>query len=489
MKKRKDRFHVEDIFVGKTFNDFSIPPEPGIIEHRGEVSLKTKFSKNIELNFPLVAANMDTVTGPKMCIAIADCGGIGILPRSDAISINLQASWVREVKRAENLIIENPYKILETQKVSEARMEMERRGVGTLLVVDEKDELVGIITDDGIVLCFKDSEPIKEWMVKRMGGGLKFSKELISSIEEAIKELRRWNVNKLPLVDKDFRIKGLITSKDIRKLVMNKWANKDSKGRLRVGAAIGAVGDYLERAAELINSGVDVIVMDMAHAHNKRVTPRAIEEFRKKFGDFELVCGNIATFEGAKFLKDLGVQGVKVGIGSGHGCLTRIKTGIGVPQMHAVRASWQALKNTGIGIISDGGIKDSGDISKALAVGALSVMVGSILAGTEETPGEAIRHPLTGTWHKKYRGMTSPEAKLEGVGSSDDIKNVEGKEDEIPLRGSVRDVLRSIKENLQSMISFSGEENLENARKKFNNDPLQYLIPLSPAAIQESFNR
>lgn len=482
-------FHVEKFFVGKTFDDFSIPPQMGVVRHREEVSLKTRFSQNISLNFPLVAANMDTVTGPKMCVAMARHGGIGILPRSGAISIELQTKWAEEVKRAENFIIRDPYTISENQTIGEARAKMKEKEVGTLLVTGERNDLVGMVTERGIILCLNDLEPVTDWMQKRMGGGLQFSKSRITKIEEAVSELRKYGVNKLPLIDGlTFEIEGLITAKDIASLLKHKWVNKDKEGRLRVGAAIGATGDYLERAGELIKAGVDVVVMDVAHAHNKAVLLKAVEKFREKFGGFELVCGNVATFEGACFLRDLGVQGIKVGIGSGHGCLTRIKTGVGVPQVHAVRSVWHALKETDIPVISDGGVRQTGHISIALAVGASSVMVGSMLAGTDEALGQLIRDPLTGVSKKEYRGMTSPQAKF-SANTSDSIKNVEGRSEEVPYRGSVAGILQSIQQDLQSMVSYSGEAGLENARLKFAQDPLKFLIPLSPAAVQESYRR
>ncbi|MBI2057944.1 MAG: IMP dehydrogenase [Candidatus Yanofskybacteria bacterium] len=484
------QFGVEDIFVGKTFDDFSIEPQLGVVEHRKNVQLKTKFSKNIELNLPLVAANMDTVTGPKMCIALAQHGGIGILPRSGAISIKLQTEWTREVKRAENFIIRDPYTISENQSVSEARRNMKEKGVGTLLVVGEKKELIGMVTERDTILCLNEAEPITDWMQKVTNGNLRFTKNTVLSIEEAASELRKHGVSKLPIIDGlTFKILGLITAKDIARLLKHKWANKDKEGRLRVGAAIGATGDYIERASELIKAGVDVIVMDMAHAHNKAVTVKAIESFRKSFENFELVCGNVATFEGAEFLKDLGVQGVKVGIGSGHGCLTRIKTGVGVPQVQAVRAAWHALKDFDIPIISDGGVRQTGHISMALAVGASSVMVGSVLAGTDEALGQFIQDPLTGAGKKEYRGMTSPQAKLEASGSKDPPSNVEGKSENVPYRGSVVGILKAIQQDLQSMVSYCGENDLEKVRLKLAREPLKFLIPLSVAAAQESYHR
>ncbi len=498
LEKVKPPFLVEDVFVGKTFNDFTLNPQGGVVEHRGDVSLASRFSRNIPLNLPVVAANMDTVTGPKMCIAVAQEGGIGILPRSDSISIMRQAQWVREVKRAENFIIEKPYFVLETDTVGKARAEMASRNVNTLLVVSPaEEELVGMITTRGICLCLNDTEIAGDWMKKRMGGGLAFSKNNITSLQMAAEELKRFGVTKLPLVDKDFKIKGLITSKDIASLIKNSSANKDTKGRLRVGAAIGATGDYLERAVALIEEGVDVIVMDTAHAHNLAVVRPAIENFRKKFNRFELVCGNVATFEGAGFLNDLGVDGIKVGIGSGYGCRTRLQTSAGVPQVQAIRAAWQGINRNGkpdylfgVSIISDGGVRYNGHIALALLLGASSVMVGSMLAGTDETPGEMVNDPADNSKYKIYRGMTSPEAKLEQASFSSEIKNVEGQSRRVPYTGgSVKEILAGIRHDLQSMVSYAGEKCLQDAMKKINLNPAAYLIPLSVAAQDESFRR
>lgn len=483
----KPPFFVEDIFVGKTFGDFTINPQCGLVKHRADVSLQTKFSSNIPLNLPVVAANMDTVTGPEMCIAMAQEGGIGILPRSDSISIEQEAGWVREVKRSENFIIENPYCVRETDTVSQARMEMRKRNVQTLLVVGQNENLAGMVTDQGIGLCMSDSSLVADWMKKLVGGEMVFSKRNISSIEEAIDELTRLKVTKLPLVDGNFKIKGLITSKDIANLAKNSRANKDTKGRLRVGAAIGATGDYLERAAALIETGADVIVMDTAHAHNAAVMELAVERFRSKFGAMELVCGNVATYRAGEFLQDLGVDGIKVGIGSGYGCRTRLETWVGVPQVQAVRAVFRA---TALPIISDGGVRHHGQIALALVLGASSVMVGTLLAGTIETPGEIISDPAGGASYKVYRGMTSPEAKLGGVGSSDKIKNVEGQSQKVSYTGkSVKEILRRIRHGLQSMVSYAGEKSLSEAIRKVSENPTEYLIPLSQASQDESFKR
>src|SRR3989344_990799 len=483
MNEVKAPFYVEDIFVGKTFNDFSINPQKGVVKRRGEVVLSSLFSRNIPLNLPVASANMDTVTGQKMCIAMAQAGGIGILPRSDSISIEQQIEWVREVKRAENFIIENPYKILETSTIREARGEMKLRKVGTLLVINKRSRLTGMLEDRKIRLC-GESELAKDWMIK--GEELKFSKKNISTLAEAKDELNCQKADKLILVGKDSKIRGLITSRDIAELDKKPLANKDAKGRLRVGAAIGATGDYLERASSLIDFDVDVIVMDIAHGHHI-VMEEAVSNFRRKFSH-ELVCGNVATYEGAQFLRDLGVDGIKVGLGPGHGCWTRIETGVGVPQIHAIRAVRHALRGCDIPFIADGGVEFPGDVCKALAAGASSVMMGSFFAGTEETPGETI-YPGGSRPYKFYRGMTSSEAKLESLQSADDIQNVEGGTKQVPFVGSVKKILNRIKPDLQSMVSYAGEKSLQDAIGKISQDPIGYLIPLSPASQEESYKR
>jgi len=478
MKEVRPPFFVERIFVGKEFEHFLINPQKGEVEHRGNVPLTSRFSRNVPLNLPIVSSNMDTVSGPAMCIAMAQEGGIGILPRSDHISIEQQASWVREVKRAENFIIGKPYTVFEKDTIATARREMVKREVGTLVVVDAENCLSGVITRKGIGLCVNDQALVSDWMLTRMGRKFNFTNKKVNSLDEAIQFLKGAEPPILVLVDKNFKVTGLITSKDITSLIQHSMANKDAKGQLRVGAAIGAVGDYLERAAALIEAGTDVIVIDIAHAHSV-VMEKAIYNFKNKFSH-ELVCGNVATFEGAKFLIERCVDGIKVGLGSGHGCLTRPKTGVGVPQMHAVRAVWQAVQQEGpdIPIISDGGAREEGDINKALAVGASSVMLGSFLAGTDEAPGEFIPNPITRERKKSYRGMTSPQAKIESVGSMKEVKNVEGRAEEVSYKGSVKDIAKDIRDAIQSMISYAGGLSLKEAREKLSKDPLQYLIPL-----------
>ncbi len=479
---------IEPKIVGKTFDDFLLRPQKGIVEHRGDVELKSAFSRNISLNFPIVSANMDTVTESKMAIAIAQHGGIGIIHRN--LSIAGQAKEAEETKRAENFIIANPYTILSSKTIREAKRLMEQKNVGTLPVVNKSNELLGLLTDTMILFCDDDSQSVFNWMLE-INRGLQFSKKEILSAQEARQELLRWKVTKLPLVDGMFKLKGLIMARDIDRLLRHKVTNKDSNGRLRVGAAIGATGDFLERAAELIRVGVDVLVMDIAHGHSTAME-KGVKEFREKFPDFELICGNTATREGALFLKELGADGIKVGVGPGLGCRTRLETGAGVAQLQAIREIYLALRGE-LPIIADGGVRHDKDFWIALAFGADCVMVGSHLAGTDEAPGDIITEPGTGLKSKIYRGMTAPEAKLENSGDAPEDKRtiqfIEGQERKVPYRGAVNDVLNRIREHLQGSVSYMGEKTLEEARKKTIDDPLKFFTLLSEAAKRESFER
>src|SRR3989344_317341 len=482
---RNQYFEVEEVFLGTTFDDFTLNPQCSVAVTRDSIPLKTKFSKNVSLNLPVVSANMGTVTGPAMAIAMAQEGGIGILPRG-GVTISSEANWVKEVKRAENFIIEKPHTIHSYQTLAEARNLMDLHKIVTLLVLSETGKFAGILSAKRkMMLCgsYDGERKIADIMTERNQCGYT-TRESISSAEEAAEELAKHDKEKLVWLSEDMRIRGLITTKDIGNLLHHKRANKDAKGRLIVGAAIGVTGDYIERASELIKAGVDVIVMDTAHAHNQKVVLPAIREFRKHFQQFELVCGNVATYEGAEFLSEI-ADGIKVGIGPGAGCRTRNETGVGVGQLDAVRSAFLA---SSVPLIADGGIKKTGDIAKALCMGASSVMLGEFLAGTDESPGEIINDPAKGRI-KKYRGETSPQAKLSIAGSAENIKNVEGQEKDIEYRGSVKDILRGIREGLQSMVSFMGEESLASVRDKVNEEPWRYFRPASSATQKESFKK
>jgi IMP dehydrogenase len=314
------------------------------------------------------------------------------------------------------------------------------------------------------------------------------------TIEEAERRMFERRIEKLPLVDGERRIRGLITKRDIILTRRRPYSSKDGKGRLLVGAAIGARGDFLERAAELLRGGADVILIDIAHGHSQ-VMRGAVEAVRAKLGDVALVCGNVGTAEGAAFLRDLGADAIKVGIGPGRGCRTRLETGAGVPQLQAIREAWCAVGDA-VPIIADGGIRDDKDIFLALICGASSVMLGSMLSGTDEAPGSLIEDPSTGEKRKIYRGMTSPQAVFDAL-YSDEVRGdtlaldipAEGQEIQVPYKGSVLAILHRIRGHLQSAVSYAGEETLVAARAKVLPDPLRYLIPLSSAARTESYER
>jgi IMP dehydrogenase len=302
-------------------------------------------------------------------------------------------------------------------------------------------------------------------------------------------------VEKLPLVDGDRRIRGLITKKDNLAARQRPYSSKDTRGRLLVGAAIGARGDFLERAAELLGAGADVLLIDIAHAH-AAVMRRAVEAVRARFSEAELVCGNVATAEGAAFLRDLGADAIKVGVGPGRGCRTRLETGAGVPQLQAVREAWCAVEDA-VPIIADGGVREDKDVFLALVAGASVVMLGSLLSGTDEAPGQLIEDPGTGEKRKIYRGMTSPQAVFHALYDDEEPDAIEtalevpaeGQEMQVAYRGSVVDILRRIRGHLRSAVSYGGAESLAALRAKVLPDPLRYLVPLSAAARAESYER
>jgi IMP dehydrogenase len=315
------------------------------------------------------------------------------------------------------------------------------------------------------------------------------------TVEEAERILFEKRIERLPLVDENRRIRGLITRKDILFLRKRPLASKDQKGRLLVAAAIGARGDFLERATELVKTGVDCLVIDIAHGHSVVMT-QAVEQVRSRVGDVPLICGNVSTGVGAQFLKELGVDAIKVGVGPGRGCRTRLETAAGVPQLQAIREAWYAVEEA-IPIIADGGVRYDKDIFLALICGATTVMLGSALSGTDEAPGRVIEDPATHMKKKIYRGMTSPEAIFESLYDTEDSDMLEaaleipaeGQEIQVPYRGSVVDILRRIRGHLQSAISYAGGNSLADARRKIVPDPTDYLIPLSQTSQRESFKR
>ena len=385
------------VMDGLTFDDVLLIPAYSEVLPR-TVQLTTKFSRNIQLNIPLVSAAMDTVTEAQMAIAIAREGGIGVIHKN--MSIEAQAKQVHSVKRAENGMIYDPVTIKRGSTVKDALALMKEYHIGGIPVVDDNRHLVGIVTNRDLRFERNLSRAIDEVMTCENLVTTNQSTDL----QQAADILQNHKIEKLPVVDKDGKLVGLVTYKDITKAKDKPFACKDKLGRLRVAAGIGVTGDSLDRAAALVDAGVDAIVIDTAHGHSKYVID-VLKQVKAKFPQIDVVVGNIATGEAAKYLVDAGADGVKVGIGPGSICTTRVIAGVGVPQLSAVYDVAKALEGTGIPLIADGGIRYSGDIVKALAAGGYSVMLGGLLAGVEESPGETIIY--NGRKFKSYRGMGS----------------------------------------------------------------------------------
>ena len=439
---------------GLTFDDVLLVPKYSDITSRSQTDLSTKLSRNISINIPFVSANMDTVTESSMAMTMARAGGIGIIHRF--LSIQEQANEVLKVKRSGSVIIENPYSISSDKSVLDALDYAEDKEISGLLVVDSSSKLVGIITERD--LLFADpNDHIQDVMTKDV-----VTAKPNVTLDEAKEILHKHRIEKLPIVDDSGVIKGLITSKDIINNADYPNASKDKKGRPLVGAAVGVKGDFLERSESLLESGADVLVVDIAHGHSENAL-NTVRNIKKAFPDCELIAGNIATAQGAEDLIKAGVDAVKVGVGSGSICITRVITGSGVPQLTAVMDCAKIGKDHGIPIISDGGTRTSGDATKALAAGASSVMVGSMLGGTDESPGTVLTK--NGKRFKVYRGMASLAASLgrkskeTGSFSFDDDLNdyvAEGVEAMVPYKGTVTDILKQLTGGVRSGLSYCG---------------------------------
>lgn len=482
---------LEPEFIGRTYDDFLFRPQESVVASRGGVSLSGRLTRQLTLALPVVSANMDSVTGANMAKTMALEGGLGFIHRG--MSIEAQAEKVREVKRSHGFVVEQPFTLPRTATLREAHELVVGRGFSALIEESAGSGiLAGLLTARDIPWFDVDeSRKVEEFMtplarlhVGPPGIGL----------EKAERLLFENRVEKLPLIDKEHRICGLITKQDVILHHQRPHVSTDTKGRLQVGAAIGATGDFLERAAALLAAGVDVLLVDIAHGHSE-VMRRAVEAFRARHADAPLICGNVGTAEGARFLADLGADAVKVGIGPGRGCRTRIETAAGVPQLQAVREAWCALGEE-IPIIADGGVRQDKDIFLALACGASSVMLGSALSGTDEAPGTLIQDPASGHKMKIYRGMTSPQAVFQALyGSDTDAAEdalatpPEGQEIQVPYRGSVMDIVKRIRGHLRSAVSYAGAGSLQEARAAIVADPLRYLIPLTGASRRESYER
>jgi IMP dehydrogenase len=453
-----------DIVQGLTFDDVLLVPKRSPIVSRSQTNLRTKLSRNITLNIPIISANMDTVTESGMAIALAREGGIGIIHRF--MTIEDQVDEILKVKRSESVMIEQPYTIKPDLTVAEAKKAMTEFSVSGLLV-EEGGKLFGIITRRDITFEKNNKLKVSELMTKDV-----VTAKAGITIDQAKEILHNKRIEKLPVIDDKKHIVGLITSKDILKMEEYPHASKDRKGRLLVGAAVGVKGDYLERTEALLEAGADIIVVDIAHGHSENAI-NTVHMIKKAFPDCELIAGNVATGEGSNDLIKAGVDAIKVGVGSGSICITRVVTGSGVPQLTAVIDTVKVARDYGVPIISDGGIRNSGDITKALAAGASSVMIGSLFGGTDESPGKTL--VKNGKKYKMYRGMASFYASLgrkyreagPQVVDSDDLNDYvpEGVEAMVPYKGSVVEIIRQMAGGLRSGLSYCGAKTIPEMQK------------------------
>ena len=439
-----------------TYDDVLLVPCRSSVASRRDVDTSTRLTRELRLNIPIVAANMDTVTEARMARAMAREGGIGVIHRF--MPIEQEAAEVQRVKRPEETIGgRHLHTIAPTRTIGEAITLMGRHNVNSLLVVGENERLLGIVTSRDVLFAEETSQPVDRIMT---GGEQLVTAPVGTRLEEARRILHEHRLEKLPLVDDTGHLRGLITARDVLRLSENPLAARDSQGRLLVGAAIGAVGDYMERAEALVSAGVDVLVVDIAHGHSEHAL-RATRCVKDAFPSVQLISGNVATAEGTRDLIDAGADAVKVGVGPGAACSTRIVAGVGVPQLTALFECVATARDADVPIIGDGGVRNSGDLTKALAAGAETVMVGSLLAGTEESPGRTVVR--NGGRFKVYRGMASlgaAEARRQRETSEDVLDELaaavvpEGVEAVVQFRGSVTDVLYQHVGGLRSGMSY-----------------------------------
>jgi len=443
---------------GLTYDDvLLVPAYSEVLPH--EVSIITKFSRNITINVPIASAAMDTVTESAMAMAMAREGGIGVLHKN--MTIEAQAAEVRKVKRSESGMIQDPVTLPKTATVGDAQNTMREYSIGGIPIIDDDRKLIGIVTNRDLRFEKDFARPLYEVMT---------SENLVTvskgtSLAEAEIILQKNKIEKLPVVNKNGILLGLITFRDITKVTQKPIANKDNYGRLRVVAAIGITDDAVDRAEALVNTQVDAVIIDTAHGHTKGVI-FVLEKIKKKFPDLDVIVGNIATADGAKYLVDAGADGVKVGIGPGSICTTRVIAGVGIPQFSAVLEVANALKGSGVPIIADGGIRYTGDIVKAIAAGADCVMLGSLLAGTKESPGETII--FEGRKFKSYRGMGSVEAMKQGSKDryfqdiEDDIKKLvpEGIVGRVPYKGELMESMTQFIGGLRAGMGYCGTQDI-----------------------------
>ena len=461
-----------------TYDDVLLVPQYSAVDSRRALSTQTKLTKQINLQIPIISANMDVVTESEMAIAMAREGGIGIIHRF--LSIEEQARQIERVKKAESYIVEKPITMTLAHTVGDLNKLVADTGTGGILILDGNEKLVGIVTTRDLLFENDLSKPLSEIMQKKV-----ISAVPNISLKDAEKMLHDHRIEKLPLVDKDGRVAGLVTLKDIMQITQYPRATKDERGRLIVGAAVGVRDKEMRRVESALEAGADCIVVDIAHG-DSNLEIDMIKNIRKHFPNAQIIGGNVATADGTKRLIDAGVDSVKVGVGPGSICITRIVAGSGVPQLTAVIECAKAAESAGIPIIADGGIRQPGDVAKAIAAGAQTVMIGSMLAGTDESPGMIMTR--RGHRYKASRGMASREANIarnrkEGNDlTQEEIEDyvAEGVEAAVPYRGKAREVLTQLVGGLQSGMSYSGALNLEDFQKK------AIFVRMTGAGLRES---
>lgn len=471
---------------GLTFDDVLLIPKRSPITSRGDVDTSSWLTPNICLRVPVLSANMDTVTESEMAIAMARAGGIGIIHRF--MTVEQQVKQVQRVKRAEGLMVENPYAINQKATITDAKKQMKSYDVGGLVITNGGDELIGLITQRDVLFAPDETAPVSSVMTR--------PDHIISvspgiTPDEARRVLHEHRLEKLPVIDENGRFVGLITAQDLIKHQQHPYASKDTRGHLRVGAAIGVQAHDLDRAGALLDAGADALVLDIAHGHADHCI-RVVQTLRTNYPNAQIVAGNVASADGARELAEVGADAIKVGIGPGSICTTRIVTGFGVPQLTAIIDSVAGLRNAGfeIPVIADGGIRTSGDMVKALAAGASTVMIGSLFAGCEEAPGSPVIRD--GQKVKVVRGMASLGAAIsrkerernhdESAESQEDWDKVvpEGVEAVVPYRGHVREILYQMVGGLRSGLSYGGAHNIRELQENAE------FIQITPAGIRES---
>jgi len=464
--------------IGLTYDDVLLVPAYSEILPN-QVNLKTKFSKNINLNIPIVSAAMDTVTESKMAIGMAQEGGLGVIHKS--MPIDIQADKVKKVKRSESGMILDPVTLHQTALVSKAKSFMKEYSIGGIPIVDKEKKLIGIVTNRDLRFENENKKPLSQIMSTK---SLVTGHEGIS-MKEAEMILQKHKIEKLPIVNKQNKLVGLITFRDIQKISLKPISNKDKFGRLKVAAAIGVSKDSIDRCSALYNAGVDSVVIDTAHGHSKGVL-EILRNIKKNFPSIDVIVGNIATKEAASFLVKAGADGVKVGIGPGSICTTRVIAGVGYPQLSAINEVSKALDGTSVSLIADGGIKYTGDITKAIAAGADCVMLGSLLAGTKESPGGTIIYE--GRKYKTYRGMGSIEAMQKGSKDryfqdsiNDSNKLVpEGVVGRVPYKGDLFESIHQFLGGIKSGMGYCGAKDIEDLKNNAR------FVQITGAGLQES---